>query len=362
MSFEPSTLAGRKNIHRPHVHAIVLIAALLGRTAAPAWAADPVGDVVRLKAAHGGDETFAWHKGFERFRDVVRAKSNNTMEVQIFPGGQLGTEKDYIQYLVQGVLDLTTVSSAAASGLAREAGFLDLMCLWKDHDHWQRSLDSDLGRQMADILEKGTAKGGNPGFHVLGYWGGSELHVASRTHGYQALKELSGVKLRIQDSPLQQEMWKQEGVMPLFLPLPATLHALQSGAIDGVDGNLVTFLNTKVFEAAPHISQTGHFISVRPLFISGHTWRRLNSAQQQVVLEAAKEATAIARSSEMQQAQQAEVQLKAKPGVHFYAFKEKQQMREQTQTIRQRVALDLGLESLLQTVDEGWAESKPRKR
>ena len=117
-----------------------------------------------------------------------------------------------------------------------------------------------------------------------------------------------------------------------------------------------------MFETAPHISQTGHLISVRPLFMSGHTWRKLSSVQQKAVLEAAREATLAARSIELQQALDAEAQLKAKPNVRFYPFKEKQQMREQTQGIRQRMAAEMGLQALLAAVDEGWAEPKARKK
>jgi TRAP-type C4-dicarboxylate transport system substrate-binding protein len=117
----------------------------------------------------------------------------------------------------------------------------------------------------------------------------------------------------------------------------------------------------KVHDTAPHISVTGHVTSVRPLFMSGHTWRKLSPAQQKAVVEAAKEATALARTLEVQQAHEAEAQLKAKPTVRFYPFKEKQLMRDQTQGIRQRVAADMGLQPLLEAVDAGWTDKAKKK-
>lgn len=343
---------------------LTFLAALLVvlHAAAPA-AADAAGEPIRLKAAHVADESFAWHKGLERFRDLARAKSNNTIDVQIYANGMLGTEKDYIQYLVQGVLDVATVSAASATPLAREISFLDLLCLWKDQEHWQRALDGDVGRQLGDVLEKATAKGGHPGFRVLAYWGGTEVHVAARSKGYPAVKDLAGLKVRTQESALQQEMWKVLGAEPLSLPLQSTLNALQKGVlIDGIDGTFVSLLGMKVYDTAPHVSLTGHVTSVRPLFMSGHTWKKLSPAQQKAVVEAAKEATALARSVELQQAQEAETQLKAKPSVRFHPFKEKQLMRDQTQGIRQRVAGDMGLQPLLEAVDSGWVEKPARKK
>jgi len=148
----------------------------------------------------------------------------------------------------------------------------------------------------------------------------------------------------------------------VVLPVPSTLTALQKGVIvDGLDGTFVSLLAMKVEGTAPHISLTGHVTSIRPLFMSGHTWRKLSASQQKAIVEAAKEATALARTLELQQSLEAEAQLKAKTNVRFYAFKEKQLMRDQTQGIRQRVAAEMGLQSLLEAVDAAWAE-KPRKK
>ena len=343
---------------------LTLVAALVLLAAAPARAAEPAADSpVKLKAAHIADETFAWHKGLERFRDVARARSQNTIDVQIYANGMLGSERDYAQYLVQGVLDMAAVSPASATAIAREVSFLELLCLWKDQDHWQRALDGEVGRQLAEVLEKATAKGNNPGFRVLGYWGGSELHLAARTQGYGGVKDLAGLRFRVQESPLQQEMWKLLGVEPVALPVPSTITALHKGnVIEGVDGTFVGLLGMKVYDTAPHVSLTGHVTSVRPLFMSGHTWKKLSAGQQKAVLEAAREATTLARSLEAQQSHDAEAQLKARPNVRFHPFRDKAAMREQTQGTRQRVAAELGLQALLDAVDTGWVEKGAKKK
>jgi TRAP-type C4-dicarboxylate transport system substrate-binding protein len=345
--------------------ALLAVAAAALATPPPALPAEAVEPVLKLKAAHVADESFAWHKGLERFRDVLRAKTNGSVDVQIYANGVLGSEKDYVQYLVQGVLDVATVQPGSAANLAKEIGFLELMYLWKDHDHWQRALDGDVGQKMTEVLERATAKGTNPGFRVLGYWGGSDMHIASRKQGYQVAKDLTGVKIRAQESQVHQEMWSLQGAQPVVLSFQAAMTALQSGVVECLDSTLFTLLNMKLYEAAPHISMTGHITSVRPLFMSGHTWKKLSALQQKAVLEAAREATVVARTLELQQAQDAEAQLRAKPNVRFYPFKEKQQMRDQTQGLRQRVANDVGLVALLEAVDAGWVEpagKTPRKK
>jgi len=342
---------------------LTFLVALIFLAGAPAPAAEPAGEPLKLKAAHIADESFAWHKGLERFRDVARAKSQNTLEVQIYPSGMLGSERDYVQYLLQGVLDVAPVAPTAAGALAREVAFLELPCLWKDQDHWQRSLDAEVGRQLAEVLERATTKGNNPGFRVLGYWGGSELHLAARSRGFQAVKELASIRLRVQDSAVQQEMWKVLGVEPVILPMASTITALQKGnVIEGVDGTFVSLLAMKAPDLAPHVTLTGHAASIRPLFMSGHTWKKLSAVQQRAILDAAREATVLARSLEAQQSQEAEAQLKTRPNVQFHPFREKPLMREQTQGIRQRVAAELGLAALLDAIDVAWTEKGGKKK
>jgi len=307
-------------------------------------------EVLRLRAAHMFDENHAWQKGFEKFQEVVRARSHGSLDVEIFNRGVLGTEKDYIQHLFRGDLDLTTVATASASGLAKEMTFLDLMFLWRDRSHWQRSLDGEVGQRIAGVIEKGTSKGPIPGFKVLGYWGGSERHILSRERGFTTLKDLVGFKIRIQESPVQQEMWALLGAVPVAIPLQDTSAAIQGRRVEGLENELGNAFALKFHEIAPFVSETAHILTVRPFLMSGQAWRKLTPDQQQVVVEAAKEATALARALEWKQAEEAIARMKSM-GVHFYTFKDRQQMMDVTQAIRQRVAQEVGVSDVLEAIE-----------
>jgi TRAP-type transport system periplasmic protein len=306
---------------------------------------------LKMKAAHYFDDDHAWNQGMLKFRDVIKARTNGALDMEIYNRGVLGSEKDYIQNMMQGALDVSTVATASAGGFAKELNFLDLMFIWKDLDHWKRAMDGEVGKRIADIIEKGTAKGGNPGLKLLGYWGGSPRHIISRKGGYTTVAELAGFKIRVQDSPTQIEMWKLLGAIPAVVPYQETYSAVQTGVVDGLENEMSTSFNMKFYEVGPYISETAHIITVRPFFMSGQTWNKLTADQQKIVLEAAKEGTAVARSVEWKQNDEAVELMKSKFGIKFYAFKEKQKMMDITLPVRQRVAKEVGLDEVFQMIE-----------
>jgi len=320
---------------------------------------------LKLRVAHVYTEQYAWHRSFERFRDVLKAKSGGTIDVEIFArgaGGTLVSELDYVSHLRKGSLDGATVSPAAIGTVAPEVGFLDLMYLWKDRDHWRRALDGDVGRRMADVIRNATAKGGMPGFEVLGYWGGNTMNLVSRSRGYQTLEDLSGVKVRVQDSPVQIDLWRALGTKPSTIPYASVKDALKDGTIDAAVSVSASTLDRKFYEGGRHVSETGHAITVRPFLLSGHAWKKLTPEQREWVMDAAREATTVDRSLEAQDDRDAESEMKTKYGVKFYPFLERDAMREQTQGVRERVAKELKLEDMLADIESAWEKSPGRSK
>jgi TRAP-type transport system periplasmic protein len=323
-------------------------------TAAPSKPAPVVSGPLKLRVAHVYDVTHPWHKSFERFRDVLVAKSNGTLDAQIFPKASLGNEKECVSYLRQGVLDVTTVTANGLEAVTPEVTFLDLLYLWKDRDHWQRALDGDVGQRITELIRSSTSKGGAAGFEVLGYWGGSQVNMISRKRGYETLEDLAKAKIRVQDSPLQMELWKALGAAPISLPQDRVRGALQDGTIESVPLTNSTNLTAKFHEVAPHLSAMSLAIVARPMLISGHTWAKLTAEQRTAVREAGKEATQVNRALEAELSDGAVAQLERDHGVKVYAFKDAHRVRERIRGVQERYAAKLGLLDLLRTIDQEW--------
>jgi len=314
--------------------------------------------VVKIRVAHFYDENYPWHKAYERFRDVLHKKSGGTVDVQIFAGPAFGNEKDYVSLLRQGALDIATVSPAAIAIVAPEVSFFDLMYLFRDYDHWKSSLDGKLGKHMSELIRKATGKAGTPGFEVLGYWSGMALNIVGRSRGYQAVDDLLGMKIRTQGVGIQTDQWKALGARPLMVPYDGVYAAFKDGAIDATPGVIPSVYSMKFHEVAPHVSETTHNFIVRVCIMSGHTWAKLSPEQRVAVMEAAKEATTVARVLEAEQNEELTQILKTKHGVKFYPFRDKEILREKTAPLRRRFAAENGLTEQLAALEGEWDRKK----
>jgi TRAP-type C4-dicarboxylate transport system substrate-binding protein len=342
--------------------AALILSGVLAAVSAAASAA-PVRDAkVKLRIAHTYDESHIWQKSFERFRDSLQARSGGTIEAQIFSGGQLCGEKECVSLMRQGVLDVTTVSANGLEAVAPEFTFVDLLYLWKDRDHWQRAFDGEVGQRLTDLIRKGSSKGGIPAFEILGYWGGSKVNMLSHKRGYETVDDLSGVKIRVQDSPLQLELWKSLGALPVSLPMDQIKDGLRDGVVDAVPLTNTTNLKGKFYEVAPHITEMEIAIVARVFLMSGHTWNKLTPDQRAIVTQAAKEATSLNRSLEAEVSDGALTTMARDLGVKLYPFKDRQRLRERLRPVQERYADRLGLLDLLHQIDDEWEKpgSAPR--
>jgi len=350
-----------------HCHARLGMTLVALAAAAASWAQVPgktagAPERVRLRVAHAYEKEHPFHKAFERFRDALQEKSGGAIEANIFPEAQLGNEQACVSLLRQGVLDVTTVSANGLEMVAPEVTFLDLLYLWKDRDHWRRAFDGEVGERMSELIRKGSAKGGVPPFEVLGYWGGSEVHMLSARRGYETVEDLAGVKIRVQNSPLQFELWKALGASPMSFDLDKIKDALKAGAVEAVPLTNTTNEKQRFYESAPHISQMGIAIVARAFLMSGITWNKLTPEQRAIVTAAAMEATATNRKLEAELSDGALERIRSMPGVTLYPFRDRQKMREKLRVVQERHADRLGLLDLLGQIDQEWEKPAPRTK
>jgi TRAP-type transport system periplasmic protein len=329
--------------------------------------AGPAAGPLKIRVSHVYSEDHPWQKSFERFQELVQTKSNGAMEVQIFANHKLCMEKECVSLLRSGVLDVTAVSANGIEDLVPEVTFLDLLFLFKDRDHWRRAFEGSLGKRMTELIRKSTAKGGEKGFEVLGWWGGSEVNVLSRKGGYEVLADLEGTKIRVQDSALQFDLWKALGAIPISLPMDKIRGGLQDGVVDAVPLSNPTAISAKegqrFYEVAPHVTEMRIAVIARPLLISGRTWAKLTPAQREIVRDAAREATDLDHSLEAELSDGAIEKMKTElPGTKVYTFKDRYRMRERLRPVQERYAAQLGLLDLLASLDQDWDKTAPAEK
>jgi tripartite ATP-independent transporter DctP family solute receptor len=236
-------------------------------------------DVV-LKLAHVQPETHAFHKGSVKFADTLKELSGGSMEVQIFPNGVMGNERDLLEALQIGSLDVVTVTSALTSRFSTNFQVFSLPFLF---DSYQ-----DAFRVMDDQGIRETLAGGliPRGIRPISYWiGGARSYYGSSA--VEELPDFRGKKVRTMEDPYYLSTWRSLGAIPTPLPFGEVYTALQTGLVDGAEGAINTYVSRKFYESAPHVAMVNYVYSVQLLHIAESRWNRLNEEQRGWVTKAA---------------------------------------------------------------------------
>jgi TRAP-type transport system periplasmic protein len=307
-------------------------------------------DTVSLQAAHVYSEDHAWHRGLEDMAESLRT-SNSGIELVVHPRGTWGGESDYIHSLRHGLLDVAVVPPSVAASVARNLAFLDLMFLWRDREHWSAVVDGPVGDRIAEMIETGTGQGGIPGLKVLAFWGGSSRHLFSRKRTYETLTDLAGLRIGVQDNDMNVEVWRAAGLQPVAVPLRNSIALVEADIVESVEAELQNAVALKLGGVAPHVTLTGHALTLRPLVISEATWRKLKPEQQKAVSQAAAAATRNVRALELRRDEESRAALKA-AGATLVEFRERPQLRARSEELRQRLADEAGMSRLLKAIEE----------
>ena len=247
---------------------------------------------VTLRGASMFDDKHAFTKTMVKFGELVDQYYDGDVKFDLRLNGELGVEKDYANFLQQGVaIDYTIMAPSNMAKFAPSIPLMDMPFLFRDLDHWNAVLSSDvLAPLEAELLEKADIK-------IIGYTGGGTRNLLSK-NPIGNLDELNGHKMRVMGAPIQARIFSALTAAPSAIAYNEVYNAIQSGVIAGFENEAASIQNLKFYEVAPNVTLTRHTITVRPIVMSGKTFRKLPEALQVAVSKAAKEAGAFGRELE----------------------------------------------------------------
>ena len=256
-------------------------------SAMPAAAQD-----VTLRGASMFDDNHAFTKTMVRFAELVEEKAPGAATFDLRLNGELGVEKDYVNFLQQGVaIDYTIMAPSNMAKFAPAIPLMDMPFLFRDLDHWNAVLSSDAFAPLeAELLE-------NADIMIIGYTGGGVRNLVS-SEPIANLDDLAGHKMRVMGAPIQAQIFDALTAAPAAIAYNEVYNAIQSGVIAGFENEAASIQNLKFYEVAPHVTLTKHTITVRPIVMSGKAFRALPEDLQAAVLEAGAEAGAFGRELE----------------------------------------------------------------
>ncbi|WP_337998133.1 DctP family TRAP transporter solute-binding subunit [Oleispirillum naphthae] len=254
---------------------------LLAMTASgPAMAAAKV----VIKLGHIAEPVHPYGKGADQFAKLVAEKSGGEIEVKVFPNSQLGNQKDLIEGLVFGSVDMALVGTAVLGQFQPQISLFDLPFLFEDRPHAYRSLDT-VGMEIGKGLEP-------RGIKLLGYMENGIRHMTDNLRPIKTPADMKGLKIRVMTNKIYVEMMKALGASPTPMAFSELYSAMQQGTVDGQENPSAHIYTKRFFEVQKYASLTAHAYAPEPVLISMITWKKLSPKQQKVVQDAAKESIA----------------------------------------------------------------------
>ncbi len=261
-----------------------------------------------LRLAHGLNDTHPVHKAMERFAELAKQKTKGEVEIKIFPNGTLGGERETLEQVQNGVLEMTKASASPLETFAPEYKVFNLPFVFRDKTHFFKVLDGQVG---ANILASSRARG----FIGLAFYdSGARSFYAKKP--ITSPDDLKGMKIRVQQSPTTIKMIQALGASPTPMPWGEVYPALQAGVVDGAENNVTALTSGRHGEVSKFFSVTEHQMVPDVLVISSTKWDSLKKPVQDALREAAQESFVYQRQL-WADAEKAETTAAEKMGVKF---------------------------------------------
>ena len=219
----------------------------------------------------------------DTFAREVEKRTNGRYKVQNFYAGALGAERESIEGVQLGTLDLTMTSTGPVPNFVPEVAILDIPFLFRDYAHARAVLDGPIGQ---DLLKKFEAKG----IKALAWGENGFRHMTNNKHPVTTPDDLKGLKMRTMENPIHIEAYRQFGILPTPMAFTEVFTALQQGTVDGQENPLSVITSAKLEQVQKYLSLTGHVYSPALILMSKAQFDKLSPADQQAFIDAAKEA------------------------------------------------------------------------
>ncbi|MBQ7456556.1 MAG: DctP family TRAP transporter solute-binding subunit [Desulfovibrio sp.] len=234
-----------------------------------------------LKLGHIAEPENPYGQGADHFAKLVKERSNGAIEIKVYPSSQLGNQRDLVEGLTLGTVEMTLTGTAVLGNFVPEVSIFDLPFLFRDVQHAYKALDT-IGMALCN-------KGQNRGMITLAIWENGVRHMTNNVHPIVTPNDMKGLKFRVMEQPVYIAMMKALGASPTPMAMSELYTALQKGVIDGQENPLAHIATKRFFEVQKFLSLTGHTYAPEPVLISVAAWKKLSPDQQALIKKAAED-------------------------------------------------------------------------
>ncbi|MBT8293745.1 MAG: TRAP transporter substrate-binding protein [Eudoraea sp.] len=251
-----------------------------------------------IKLAHGLDVNHSVHKAMVKMGADLKELSGGKLRLEIYPSQQLGTERQCLELLQIGSLDMTKVSVGVLENFAPKMKVLGLPFLFRDRAHAFKVLDGPVGRQLLADGEKYWLKG-------LGYYDAGSRSFYTKDRPINSPDDLDGLKIRVMESVTAIDMVESLGGSPTPISWGELYTSLQQGVVDGAENNPPSFYLSRHYEVCKYYTLDEHTVLPDVLLAGTHLWKRLSLEEKEWLTKAVEKSIAYQRKLWLQSEEEA---------------------------------------------------------
>jgi len=241
--------------------------------------------VTTLKLGHALDTGHVVHKGMVHMAERLAFYSDGKMKMEIYPSGQLGSERELVELLQIGSLAMTKVSSSPLESFVPEMKVFSLPYVFRDQAHFKKVLASEIGKSLLLAPEKVRLRG-------MGYYDAGSRSFYTTDRAIKSPADLKGLKIRVQKSETSVQMIAAMGGAATPISWGELYTALQQGVVDGAENNPPSLYLSRQYEVSKYYSLDEHTYVPDVLLMSLHIWNGLTPEQQGWLQQAVDDSTA----------------------------------------------------------------------
>lgn len=232
---------------------------------------------VKMRVGHDLAPTHPWHQAALRFAEDIKAKSNGTLELAVFPSSQLGDLRELMELTQRGSLDMNVNTSGILATFVPDANIFNLPFLFSDSAQADQFYRSQSAESIKTACEKARIK-------CLAFMTTVFRSPMNSRRPVRNLDDMKGLKIRLMQVPIHIETYRSLGAAPTAIPFSELYTAAQTGVVDGFENAIGTLYTSKLYEVGKYLDTLPVFLYTNVFAMSQRVFQKLNATQQQAIL------------------------------------------------------------------------------
>ena len=218
--------------------------------------------------AHVDPEDSVAHQGMLQFEEYVEKNTDGRVDVQIFPNGQMGAERECVEAVALGSLQMTVATASVMAAYDDKFNLMELPFLFSDYDAVYEAYDGELGEIYSSWMEEQNLLN-------MGFYCGGMRAISNKVRPVYTPEDMQGLKIRCIESDMFMTLFQLLGANPTPMNFNEVYTGLEQGTIDGQDNPAMLTYTSKFYKTINYFTSTNHVALCIPIIVQKNFYESL---------------------------------------------------------------------------------------